>query len=83
MLDSSVWWPFPLGIICDLVAKQRLLPSQKHKEQNYSQLLVGTNLNAKSLVFASWAIFIPRGPFDFWCVLCQDSDRLALVSLDF
>lgn len=66
-----VWWPFLLGITCDLVAKQRLLPSQKLGEPNYPQLFIGTNPDAESslrlLGFFAW------GPFDFWCALWQDA----------
>lgn len=40
-MDSLGWWPFPFGITCDLLAKQRLLPRQKLGVENYpSSLLV-------------------------------------------
>lgn len=68
MADSLVWWPFLLGVICNLVAKQRLSPSQKLGEENYPQFSVGTNPNAKSLVLASCFAFFSPG--SLWYLVC-------------
>lgn len=75
LVDSLGWWPFPFGITCDLVAKQRLLPSQKLRVEKIPQLSIGTNPSARSLIlsscfafFALWFFLV--GTFAGWSATC-------------
>lgn len=76
LVDSLGWWPFPFGISCDLVAKQRLLPSQKLRVENYpSSLLV--LIPVLSLILSSCCIFFC--PLYFWCALCRTCFGFTLI----